>query len=1047
VAGEETRWSWQTPQAAVDPKGDLSWQPQPFRFVAGDSVRYIDYDGGDDTNPGDHRDKPWKHHPWDPEATGRAKEAQGVHTYVFRRGVTYRGRLVSAESGRPDAPIRLTSDPSWGDGEAVLSGSERVGTWTRGADHPDIPEPGRVWWTDLPFAPRSLWQVDPAGHAVRVPLARTPNWQVVDPDDVKSQWWHWDYKGTRAFDVFTEHRSGKLHLGIDTANLTQPAEYYQDAILWTEHGWVMGGPYPTRVVAVDTERRGLAFSGRWGGVGAYKIVRFNRYFLEDKPHYLDDDRGEFWFQRKGSGGRLYLRPPDGADPNTLSFEAARHGVLLDSLGMSHVEITGLTFRFTNPYWRIEGLPYMHNPDLDTACIRVLGDSRGVRVAHCRFEHVQSTVRMIAPELDDVIDRVVIEDNDVHHTDRGAFYLSDGSPWAETERVAGLLGDVRIMRNRLEQIGLRPTRFDIGIAINLHWPKTVEIAGNIIDRCYSGGINVYGGKRGGSVRDCPLSRILIHHNKVTDSILSTDDVGGIETWQGGPAYVWNNISGNPGGYRHFYKLAADPLGRARFGFAYYLDGAFKNYYFNNIAWGKSSDPTSPLANKAAFQEIHSYQNTFFHNTACSFVEGSRRQRPEGGRNKYLANIFHDISMNVFWHSDRTGTAPNVQDAGTQEDDFDYSTNAYSRNVLHGVGKAVGVFEADGTHYDSLGRLADALARRQAIAADVGRVTDKPPLRNAAAGDFRPAADGQAQGRGARVFVPWALTGVVAEWNFYHAGGDPSRILDEHWYLTPYHVHRDGYRHRPMYPLTAVNIRADDYVTGPLEDWVAGALALNGKDQYARIANATMTEPFHYEVTHTDGRQTRTEPRTAKGEELRNPQIHRSNFLVEVFFRTEPGHTGGLLVRKMNDTAGYHLGIDQEGRLAFSVRGPDGVAARLVGKGKVNDGQWKHAIAEADRAAGTLALYVDGREDARGGGLDGTVSMANDADLYVGGTPDGGHLAGTLDFMRIAMGTLADAGTTIEELYAWQFDGPFLRDFTGRPRPSGPRSAAGAIEPGD
>jgi hypothetical protein len=73
----------------------------------------------------------------------------------------------------------------------------------------------------------------------------------------------------------------------------------------------------------------------------------------------------------------------------------------------------------------------------------------------------------------------------------------------------------------------------------------------------------------------------------------------------------------------------------------------------------------------------------------------------------------------------------------------------------------------------------------------------------------------------------------------------------------------------------------------------------------------------------------------------------------------------------------------------------------------------------------------------------VTLANAGDLYVGGTPKGRCLAGTLDFLRIALGTLTDAKTTIEELYAWEFDGPFLRDFVGR-APAGARRDAGAIE---
>jgi hypothetical protein len=40
-------------------------------------------------------------------------------------------------------------------------------------------------------------------------------------------------------------------------------------------------------------------------------------------------------------------------------------------------------------------------------------------------------------------------------------------------------------------------------------------------------------------------------------------------------------------------------------------------------------------------------------------------------------------------------------------------------------------------------------------------------------------------------------------------------------------------------------------------------------------------------------------------------------------------------------------------------------------------------------------------------------------------------------------LADAMTSLEELYAWQFNGPQFRDFAGR-RVSGARRDAGALE---
>jgi hypothetical protein len=71
------------------------------------------------------------------------------------------------------------------------------------------------------------------------------------------------------------------------------------------------------------------------------------------------------------------------------------------------------------------------------------------------------------------------------------------------------------------------------------------------------------------------------------------------------------------------------------------------------------------------------------------------------------------------------------------------------------------------------------------------------------------------------------------------------------------------------------------------------------------------------------------------------------------------------------------------------------------------------------------------------------LANEADLYVGGAPNGHYLDGAIDFLRIARGTLADSKTTIEELYAWEFKGPFLYDFTNRKRPAD-GGEAGAID---
>ena len=127
--------------ADAKPIPDLGWEPEPFKYQAGVSQRYIDYENGDDSNPGTKK-RPWKHHPWDQEARGYAVAAEGIHTYAFKKGVVYRGQLSAKESGGDGNRIRLTVDPDWGQGAAILAGSMRVSQgWERLSQQDQLPFP------------------------------------------------------------------------------------------------------------------------------------------------------------------------------------------------------------------------------------------------------------------------------------------------------------------------------------------------------------------------------------------------------------------------------------------------------------------------------------------------------------------------------------------------------------------------------------------------------------------------------------------------------------------------------------------------------------------------------------------------------------------------------------------------------------------------------------------------------------------------------------------------------------------------------------------
>ena len=1160
---QSSTWSWQQPHAKVLPTGDLEWAPSEFQFKPGESIRYIDFQSGEDSNDGLSKKTPWKHHPWDGNARLKSAACKGEHTYVFKQGVVYRGELNATESGTSKTPIILTRDPSWGEGPTVICGSEIVTKWSKGASNKQIPDPKQVWYVDIPWAPRNVWMIGKDGAVTRIPLARTPNWKITDPDDILSEWWTWK-NPDKKFDNFATINGQQRHLSFDKdgVNESKPQDYYENAVVWTTKGWVMGHPFPAKVLAVDRKKGSLVFPCQWGGAPTFKIVRGCRYYLEDKPHYLDSP-GEFWFEKTGNGGRLHLRLPGDTDPNTVQIEIARRIRMIDSTGMSHVHIRGLTFRFTNVYWNLTASPYwvsQESVDVEPGCVRLLGSGSDIEVSHCRFEHIHKGVRIKAVGRQDAIDLVAVNDNLFYEADSGGIELADSTTYGDTDPPMGRLGNVQVMRNKFDQIGIRPDLFGQGGALVVKYAQTLEIAGNVFHRICAQGIDVYGAKASRAATDKPFTRILIHHNKAVDTLLSNDDFGGIETWQGGPAYVYNNISGNPGGYRS-WDHALSPETEDRFGHAFYLDGAFKNYLFNNIAWGKSKGPGGKLANTSAFQEIISYENSFFNNTVYNFVRASRRQAPQAGRNKFLGNVFQSMGLSVFRDADPGGvTVGNEADAGVRRNQFALETDAYARNVFYdiGVGEGFGVIEPSGRWHKTFESFQKALERYKPLAATVGVMADRSPLRDPAAHDFRPSNNSASQGLGAKVFVPWSLYETVGEWHFCPISGDPTRIIDEHWCMPPYYTVRDDYYKLPTYPLKGINVSLKDYQTGPLENWTTGALVLSGQNQYAVLTNDEINRkvelkvdripkewvtitcpkgmqpgkpceinlqlhgvkdgvklgadlhwvkkdgqfggtniwggppravkgpgPYQFKfvpvektdlgsfvitafltttgewkdsigtATHTvpvgndegppvsvkTGSEKVVEKRFVADADLRSPQVHNSNFLIEAYFKAMPGHHDSTLIQKLDGT-GFSLQINPDGGVTLTARAVNGKAS-LASRRNVNDDQWHHVVAESDRQAGTFTIYIDGKKDCSGPGLGTEDSLVNKADLYVGGTGQGDQLTGAIDFLRLARGTLADSKTTIEELYAWEFNGPFLYDFNGHRRPQN-GGEAGAID---
>ena len=66
-----------------------------------------------------------------------------------------------------------------------------------------------------------------------------------------------------------------------------------------------------------------------------------------------------------------------------------------------------------------------------------------------------------------------------------------------------------------------------------------------------------------INEAPLARVLVHHNQVENTMLGCNDYGGLEHFQGGPVYLYDNVIRNCVGNR--------TLG-GELGYSLYLDGA-------------------------------------------------------------------------------------------------------------------------------------------------------------------------------------------------------------------------------------------------------------------------------------------------------------------------------------------------------------------------------------------------------------------------------------------------------------------------------------------
>lgn len=963
-----TVYSWEKQQAKVLPSGGLEWAPQNFQLVKGPSVRYIDFESGDDMADGMSASAAWKHHPWDASATGNAKACTGIQTYIFKRGVVYRGLLTAKESGTADNPVRLTSDPEWGTGEAAIYGSVKITDgWTK-ADAtiaPTIPNPDKVWYKNvgtLANPTKMVCEVQESGIS-RVVLARAPNY-VNTPTEPMQKWWTFSAK---------TKTSTALNL-TDSKNFAwTDANALKGGDVWaTEDVVVMATLWKQKINDYNPATKTISVTDpNFGGKDC-------KYYVENTPFLLDAP-GEYYFDK--TTNRLFIRLQADKDPNTTTVEIASRSNLISIASKNYIEISGLTFGFTTydnvRFGQSDGMPAIK-----------LENSSNIVIRNCKFQYLNGGIM-----ANGAARNMVVSDNEMNFMDDFSILLNGPD-------------EVAILRNKIFENGTRHLgRWYSSIPAIAGELTVGEIAGNIVEHSWGSGINFSWGKGGSSAANVPFIRGLVHHNRVSHSLQGVNDYGGIESWQGGPVYTYNNISEDAQGW-HYNWWVGNIMS---LGYPFYFDGSFKQYVFNNIVKG-----TGWNRNSAAYNQVLGYYNMYVHNDAwnvASLTGSGDNNLSIDGQNYYLANV-SDSTQKQFDHTTKLSGIP---------------YESYANNFFSGT-PFKGDFLTSGTSTRFEFSFAEFVDKLNSLNPDLGQVgyeTSKRVFTKPSAGDFRPTATSELIDKGVKFFAPFPLKAVVGEWHFLKHAADSSLIKGENFYFTSEFTNRETYNNFPKNHMKAYGLKTESFVKGNLEDFDKGALVFDGAATYCSITHSVTAKTI-----------------------CNNVDMTTNSFILETYFKTAQGHDGGVLVSKAGATGyGYQMEVLPAGDIQFSILNNGNAVFSQQAAMDGNEGQWVHVLAEVDRTTAAVNIYINGKlanTSAAGTMPASGISLTNTADLLVGKSALGNFFEGTLDYLRISKGILSDAKTTIGELYKWEFDGPFLYDFAGN-SPVGQRDA-GALEKG-
>jgi hypothetical protein len=608
-------------QVLIIGKGDGNWNgATPTGSVFLDDVAllfathaelWVDATSGDDRAAGTSAAAPLR------TLSAAAKLSAPGTTVHIAPGI-YRESVVFPVDGTADQPIRF--EATAGPHTVRIVGSESAATlaWTRLTSASEIPlavDPSQatIWKADakaLGLAKVPSFVAIPAGDGsvTRLPLAREPDWHVVESYQHHLYWWSADGgSAASTCDPVTSRDCDKPQRSdqylFDTTDDTEPAGVERGSL--ASLGDVTGatifvkdcitGHYTYRKHVAETLGAGKIriekFPEQWSGLARFDgdpnepaLGLYSKYFLEGLSKFMDTP-GEWTFD--AGKQMLYIWTPDGRSPAEAGVEIAVREVGLDLSHRSYLTLSNLDVLLV-------GDTAIRIANSDDVADKSHGITlQGLDVSWAISGMYLGQAPTTATPPDSQIRTLTLQDSRFHDIDGLGIWTWTGSG---SDLAQPGVTDLRIVRNEFARLGFRDQE-QAGAGLSFHQADHVLFQGNHVHDTAHNSVHFSQARTRSSQgyalapEDIVTGDILVQGNLFENTVQNATDGGGLKFW-GAVAdrsdtfrdvLVTGNISRNNVGWAWASDKRQNWTYHGKGGMGYYIDFAGGIHFFRNIAY--------------------------------------------------------------------------------------------------------------------------------------------------------------------------------------------------------------------------------------------------------------------------------------------------------------------------------------------------------------------------------------------------------------------------------------------------------------------------------